>query len=355
MRAQGNGTAGGPLVSSEMGPWAVPLPPATNVSLFPPLETEVNSTNSTGMNTEGMKTMTDIVTSTLAPMQETTGVQMEQNITATPTDVAATEDPRTPSDGTGTPSATTQVPNVTDVATKPAFTSSDATGTHGETTGTTARLTPQTPHEHEVTSTDAGETAGTNAAANDTPTMQGTTTSIFPTMLTPTTIQESTTITTGAVTTGRSETPEPTAGTTRVPTILPQSTASAQTTVTAQHTGTETTGWTTRGPTTSLQTTASGQTTARPETVLPNVTGSTAGTTREQTTQASPVSSSSPPTSPSRPVLFSHLPYISKPMVLPEGLDEFMGRIGVPKTSARYPLNLPTLARPVSPAPLRLG
>ncbi|KAH6937844.1 hypothetical protein HPB50_004684 [Hyalomma asiaticum] len=48
---------------------------------------------------------------------------------------------------------------------------------------------------------------------------------------------------------------------------------------------------------------------------------------------------------------YPNLPYMPNPMRLPTGLDDFMGRIGAPKTTRR-PWNLPSLSRPIHPKPL---
>ncbi|XP_075537680.1 uncharacterized protein LOC142572443 isoform X2 [Dermacentor variabilis] len=337
--------AGGPSVGApirhNLGKRAVPLPPASTVSVVP-TEEKTNSEESTEVP------MTESGTAaTMSPTDGNTDSTVEQS--TTPIE--------------GTEPGATQTPSVeTEVTSDVTETSSDISGTPSEATELTGSTLVTTETPLEVTS--IGEISTTQPVETPTGTA------------TPTPVQENN-FTTGMETTAKPETKTPsmtdTADQTTFGDTTPQIPVSSSSPLT-EIPATPPTPIATMPPTSSSTTpptenppTLPTQSPTTPSTQLPSTiptspplpstqSPTTLSTQRPSTipTQSLPLPSTQRPTSyPTRrpSSQFPNLPYMPHPMLLPMGLDEFMGRIGVTKTS-KQPVNLPSLSRPMSPMPL---
>ncbi|XP_049267786.1 mucin-2 isoform X3 [Rhipicephalus sanguineus] len=389
---QGNNlAAGGPSVSSPFGhnvrKRAVPLPSASNVSITPATEAQMDAEESPVMVTAEADT-----SASMSPTDGNTNSSEEQD--TTPIGSTGPEGTQTPPGATGVPqmsSSTSEMPSeapetsgptIVTTEAPPAVTSIDENSTTqaAETPGgtptptivqganfttsmpTTAKPETKTPFMTETVTqtTHADTTPGLPVSSSSPltevpttpPTEVPTTTPVqvptTPPVMVPTTppIQVPTTPPVQVSTTPPVEVsttppvPVPTTPPVQVPTTPP---VQVPTTPPPALTTTPPTTSPTIPPTQSPPTLTT-QSPTTPPTQRPST----------PTTQSPPLPSTQTPTSfpTQRPSSrYPNLPYMPNPMRLPMGLDDFMGRIGVTKTSSR-PANLPSLPRPVSPMPL---
>lgn len=335
--------ARGPLVGApirhNLGKRAVPLPPASDVTVVPAAEGKTNAEESPEMTTEMPMEEPDTA-ATMGPTDGNTDSTVEQG--TTPIEGTVPETTQTPSGETDMTSDVTKLP--WDISGVP---SEEPAGSTLITTGTPLEVTSI----GEIPTTQAAET--TAGTATPTPVQENNFTAGMETTAKPETKTPSMTETAAQPTLGDTTPQLPVSSSsplTEIPTTPP---IEVPTTPPIQVPTTLPAPITTIPPTSSPTTPP----TRNPPTLpTPTQSPTTPSTQRPSTlpTQSPPLPSTQAPTSypTQRPSSqFPNLPYMPNPMLLPMGLDEFMGRIGVTKTSKR-PANLPSLSRPMSPVPL---
>ncbi|XP_077514712.1 uncharacterized protein LOC144125320 isoform X2 [Amblyomma americanum] len=310
--------AGGPSLGTSMKHTlrrrAVPLPPAGNVSLAP---VPNNGTDTTQFPETVAESVSDVTGASVDPTDVSTVAPMEQGTTEAPSEGMDSEATQAQSDSTGLTLGDTEMP-------------SDATGAYSEPTDSSS-VTTERPQEGAGSTLDvtwmppeATWPTATNTPAKETWPSEETETS---TVATPPTDVEATMFT-NAETTAQSET------------NTPSMTEPSNQTVPAE-TG-PVSHASPSSPLTQSPSTAPTQTPSTPPTQSPST----------PSTQYPSTPSTQRPSS-----KFPNLPYMPNPIIVTMGIDEFMGRFGVTRTSSRPATSvaiagLPSLSKPVKPVPL---